>query len=91
MAATMTIGEAARRAAVNARTLRYYERIGVLVPSARTSARYRLYTSGDLARLRFIRRAQRLGLSLAEIAAVLAVCDAGRAPCRHVQPCAQPR
>jgi DNA-binding transcriptional MerR regulator len=62
MAATMTIGEAGRRAAVNPRTLRYYERIGLLVPTARSNAGYRLYSAGDLARLAFIRRAQRLGL-----------------------------
>ena len=45
---TMTIGELARRAHVNPRTLRYYERIGLLMPSARTDAGYRLYTErGD--------------------------------------------
>ena len=86
MAATMTIGEAARRAAVNPRTLRYYERIGLLAPSMRSAAGYRLYTAADLTRLAFIRRAQRLGLSLAEIAAVLAV---RAAPCRHVRALAQ--
>jgi MerR family transcriptional regulator, copper efflux regulator len=89
MAATMTIGEAARRAAVNPRTLRYYERIGLLAPSMRSAAGYRLYTAADLTRLAFIRRAQRLGLSLGEIAAVLAVHDAGAAPCRHVRALAQ--
>ncbi|MGI8915035.1 MAG: heavy metal-responsive transcriptional regulator [Chloroflexota bacterium] len=81
----------ARRAAVNPRTLRYYERIGVLAPSARSDAGYRLYTADDLVRLIFIRRAQGLGLSLAEIAAILAVRDAGNAPCRHVRAIAQAR
>jgi len=54
---TMTIGELARWANVNPRTLRYYERIGVLTPTARTDAGYRLYTERDAARLAFIRRA----------------------------------
>jgi DNA-binding transcriptional MerR regulator len=76
-------------AAVNPRTLRYYERIGLLAPSMRSAAGYRLYTAADLTRLAFIRRAQRLGLSLAEIAAVLAVRAAGTAPCRHVRALAQ--
>ena len=53
----MTIGELAKQANVNPRTLRYYERIGLLVPSARTDAGYRLYTERDAARLAFIQRA----------------------------------
>jgi len=85
----VTIGELARRANVNPRTLRYYERIGVLAPTARTPAGYRLYTERDAARLMFIRRAQTLGLSLTEIADIIAVRDAGTAPCRHVRAVAQ--
>ncbi len=42
---SMKIGELARQAQINPRTLRYYERIGLLVPSARTAAGYRLYTA----------------------------------------------
>jgi len=80
----MTIGELARQAGVNPRTLRYYERIGLLAPSARTDARYRLYTDQDAARLSFIRRAQAFGLSLTEIADVIALRDGGTAPCQRV-------
>jgi len=86
---TMTIGELARWANVNPRTLRYYERIGVLTPTARTDAGYRLYTERDAARLAFIRRAQTLGLSLTEIADIIAVREAGIAPCRHVRAIAE--
>ncbi len=57
----MTIGALARQASINPRTLRYDERIGLLAPSARTDAGYRLYTDRDAARLSFIRRARRLG------------------------------
>src|SRR4051794_37031933 len=89
MSATMTIGELARQANVNPRTLRYYERIGLLVPSARTDAGYRLYTERDAARLAFIRRAQVLGLSLTEITEIIAIREAGSAPCRHVRAVAQ--
>ncbi len=84
MTDTMTIAALARRANVNPRTLRYYERIGLLTPSARTDAGYRLYTERDAARLSFIRRAQALGLSLTEIADVIALREAGATPCRHV-------
>ncbi len=85
----MTIGELARWANVNPRTLRYYERSGVLTPTARTDAGYRLYTERDAARLAFIRRAQTLGLSLTEIADIIAVREAGIAPCRHVRAIAE--
>jgi DNA-binding transcriptional MerR regulator len=86
---TMTIGELARRAHVNPRTLRYYERIGLLMPSARTDTGYRLYTERDAARLAFIRRAQALGFSLTEITDIIAIRQAGTAPCRHVRAVAQ--
>jgi len=84
MTDTRTIGAVARSAGINPRTLRYYERIGLLVPSARTDAGYRLYTDRDAGRLSFIRRAQALGLSLTEIADVIALREAGTTPCRHV-------
>ncbi len=89
MVKTVTIGELARQAGINPRTLRYYERIGLLVPSARTTASYRLYTGEDATRLAFIRRAQALGLSLTEIAAIIDLRNAGTAPCRHVRAVAQ--
>ena len=84
MTDTRTIGAVARSAGVNPRTLRYDERIGLFVPSARTDAGYRLYTQRDAARLSFIRRAQTIGLSLMEIADVIALREAGTTPCRHV-------
>ena len=81
----MRIGELARAAGLNPRTLRYYERIGLLAPSGRSAAGYRLYTARDGRRLAFIRRAQGLGLSLKAIAEILAIREAGAAPCRHVR------
>ncbi len=84
MTETLTIGALARQVGVNLRTLRYYEHIGLLVPSARTDTGYRLYTERDADRLSFIRRAQALGLSLTEIADVIALREAGTTPCRHV-------
>ena len=83
--AMMSIGTLAKRVGIHARTLRYYERIRLLMPSARTAAGYRMYTLVDAERLAFIRRAQAMGLSLAEIAGILALRDGGAAPCRHVR------
>jgi MerR family mercuric resistance operon transcriptional regulator len=67
----MTIGELARAAGVPISTLRFYERRGLLLPADRTAGGYRRYRPDDAARVRFLRRAQALGFSLAECAALL--------------------
>jgi MerR family mercuric resistance operon transcriptional regulator len=69
----MTIGELARSAAVRISTLRFYERRGLLRPTARTAAGYRVFSAEDVARVRFLRRAQELGFGLAELAQMLAL------------------
>jgi DNA-binding transcriptional MerR regulator len=69
----VTAGEAARRAQVNVQTLRYYERRGLLHTPARTGFNYRLYTDDAVSRVRFIKRAQRLGFELEEIRDLLAL------------------
>ena len=81
----MTIGRLARSAAMEAKTLRYYDRVGLLRPATRTPSGYRLYDDAAPSRLRFIRRAKSLGIRLADIRRILAVRDEGSAPCRHVQ------
>ena len=65
-------GRFARRASVSVRTLRYYDRAGVLVPSARTEAGYRVYTDADVPRLQQVLALKFLGLSLDEIKRCLA-------------------
>ena len=62
-----TIGELADRAGVTAKTIRYYEKIDLLLPAERGDNNYRYYTDEQVYQLRFIRRAQRLGLTLNEI------------------------
>jgi MerR family mercuric resistance operon transcriptional regulator len=52
------IGELSGRTGCNIETVRYYERAGLLPPPPRSASRYRLYDSGDAARLSFIRRAR---------------------------------
>lgn len=69
----LTIGALARREGLAAETLRYYERLGLIEPSRRTAANYRLYDRLAVRRLRFIRRAQALGFSLAEIGELLSL------------------
>jgi MerR family mercuric resistance operon transcriptional regulator len=69
----MTIGQLANAAGVRISTLRFYERRGLLQPSARSAAGYRQFSGADVARVRFLRRAQQLGFSLAELADMLAL------------------
>ncbi len=67
-----TVGEVADAVGVTVRTLHHYDALGLVVPSARSGAGYRLYTAGDLARLRQVVVYRGLGFSLDEIAALLA-------------------
>ena len=67
----MKIGELARRAAVPIDTVRYYERQGLLPAPQRLMSGYRQYEQGDVARLRFVRRAKALGFTLIEIRELL--------------------
>ena len=80
MANLLTIGELARGAEVPTSTVRYYEREGLVRPSARSASNYRLYSEDDLERLRFIRAAQATGFSLADVTTLLRP-----APCGRVQ------
>jgi DNA-binding transcriptional MerR regulator len=79
------IGEAARRAGVSADTLRYYERVGVLPTTRRTTAGYRVYSDASVERIRFVRNAVRFGFSLKQIAAFLRARESGQPPCREVR------
>jgi Cu(I)-responsive transcriptional regulator len=67
------IGALAKRAGVGIDTVRYYERSGLLAPQARLSSGYRRYSELELARLRFIRRAQALGFTLKEVRELLSL------------------
>ena len=64
-------GELAAAAGVNAQTLRYYERRGLLAEPQRTLGGHRLYPAGAVTVLRVIKAAQRLGFTLEEVAALL--------------------
>lgn len=66
------------RTGFSAATLRYYEEIGLLPPSTRTAAGYRIFDDATLARLAFIARAKQLGCSLDEIADLTRAWDGGR-------------
>lgn len=71
MTGTYTVGEVARVSHVSVRTLHHYDDIGLLVPSARSSAGYRLYSDEDLGRLQQILFYRALDFGLDDIAAML--------------------
>jgi len=71
----MKIGELANATATKVETVRYYEKIGLLPPPARTSANYRTYGTDHLARLPFIRRARDLGFTLEAVRELLTLSD----------------
>jgi len=73
---TMRIGEVAERTGLSFRTLRHYDEIGLVTPSARTDGGFRLYTEGDVARILLIRRMKPLGFTLDEMRELLEVVDA---------------
>jgi len=82
---TVTIGQLARKAQVHVETVRYYERRGLLPQPLRRWSGYRQYSQDDIARLRFIKRAQGLGFSLKEIADLLSLRVDPDSSCRDVK------
>ncbi len=71
----LTIGTLAKASNVNVETIRYYQRIGLLPTPDRDYGSIRRYTSDSLKRVRFIKRAQRLGFSLDEVARLLGLAN----------------
>lgn len=82
---SLLIGQLARAAGVNIQTLRYYERRKLLRPSARETNRYRRYEPEAVRVVRFVKHAQALGFSLAEIEELLALRVDGRRSCGDVR------
>lgn len=80
----MRIGEAAEEVGINPKTIRYYEDIGLLPVPERTPSGYREYGTADVDRLVFVKTAQRLGFTLAEVAEILAFRERGQRPCTYV-------
>jgi DNA-binding transcriptional MerR regulator len=79
------IGAIAKQSDIPIRTIRYYDDLGLLKTNGRTEGGYRLFDSDVFVRLKFIKRAQNLGLSLSEIKEFLEVHDRGNLPCDQIK------
>jgi len=75
MSLNLSIGGVAKAAGVNVETIRYYQRLKLLEEPARPPGGVRRYAEAAVARVRFIKRAQELGFSLAEIHRLLRLGD----------------
>jgi MerR family mercuric resistance operon transcriptional regulator len=69
----LKIGDVAEQGGVNLQTIRYYEREGLLPEPPRLASGYRIFPESAVRRVRFIKRAQELGFSLAEIRDLLSL------------------
>lgn len=86
---SFTIGRLSSAAGVNLETVRYYERIGLMPPPARTASGHRVYEQAHLKRLAFIRRARELGFSIEDIRTLLALAEPSQVSCANVREIAQ--
>jgi Cd(II)/Pb(II)-responsive transcriptional regulator len=80
----LKIGELAKRSGCPVETIRYYERIGLLMPPQRTGNNYRAYSERHAERLQFIRHCRALDMGLDEIRVLLEVRDAPEQECTDV-------
>ncbi len=71
----MQIGQVAARTELSITTVRHYDEVGLVTPSARSAGGFRLYTAVDVERLLIIRRMKPLGFTLAEMRDLLAALD----------------
>jgi|TARA_R110002072_G_scaffold36053_1_gene106121 MerR family copper efflux transcriptional regulator len=69
----INIGEAAKRSGIAAKTIRYYESIGLVEAAGRSQSGYRLYSRSEVEVLRFINRARSLGFSVQQVSDLLAL------------------
>jgi DNA-binding transcriptional MerR regulator len=69
------IGDVAERTGLSLRTIRWYEEVGLVQPSARTSGGFRLYTDADIERLELVKRMKPLDFTLEEMRDLLATVD----------------
>jgi MerR family transcriptional regulator, copper efflux regulator len=81
----LLIGQVAKASGLPIKTIRYYAEMGLLKTSGRSEGQFRLFSADVIDRLAFIKRIQKLGLSLQEIAGILQIYDRGLPPCSEIK------
>ena len=81
----LKIGQVAEQANVNVETIRYYERLGLITQPPRAESGYRQFSLETVERIKFIKRAQELGFTLAEIKEMLSISDGNDHDCRDIK------
>ena len=79
------IGALSKQTGCNIETIRYYERIGLMLPATRSDGGHRLYGESQGRRLGFIRRTRELGFTLEQVRTLLKLVDWGRYTCAQVK------
>ena len=87
----MTVIELAKLVGVTPDVIRYYARIGLLKPKRNPANNYKQFSPADVKHVQFIRRAQRLGFALVEIAEIVKKSRQGNTPCPMVRETIQRR
>ena len=83
----LKIGEVAKETGLSVKAIRFYEKIKLIPPAQRTfSSGYRLYTEGDVRRLRLIQRFKLLGLRLSQIKEIVTSLKGEGCDCKRVKP-----
>ena len=82
--ATYTRGQISAKTGCKLETVRYYEKVGLLLPTARSRSGYRLYAEEDAKRLRFIRRCRELGFSISDIRDFLGIVEKRAYTCADI-------
>jgi len=79
------VADLAKEAGVTPATIRYYSRAGLLHAKRDPNNDYRYFSPADVNRVQFIRKAQELGLKIADIRSIFASVEEGKAPCGKVE------
>ncbi|MEX0915798.1 MAG: MerR family transcriptional regulator [Wenzhouxiangellaceae bacterium] len=82
---SLHVAELARKANVTPATVRYYARTGLIHSGRESDNGYRCFSTSDMRRIAFIRRAKALGLTIGDIKAILDTSDQGEVPCDEVK------
>jgi len=85
MRQALHIGSAAKQTGLSIDTIRFYQKLGLLKPPARTAGGYRVFSKTDIAELQFITKAHDLGFSLAEIKELLSLKNENGRACPEVR------